>query len=134
MFRRHTLRCWAAQVLLVWLFCVGVGVAHACLASDTLAPAVAQGAGTLQADCHGLQAGDESPAWGDNCQDFCDKAQLSVPLHQQALDDAHALALPVLVCAAALPLPAAAAPPWRTERWPSVPTPPIPIALLRLTR
>jgi hypothetical protein len=135
MFRhRQPLRRWAALVLLLWLFGVGTGVAHACLA-----PSLAEwGEGSEAAaagDCHGAgqTAADERAAGKTNCQDFCDKAGVSIPPLKAALDDVLGAALLFPAVAAVAPVPALApvqaAVPRRDGGW----APPIRIALLRLT-
>lgn len=90
MFRnRQFLRRWAARVLALWLFGIGIGVANACLTTG----------GALQADHRGAQGEmmavhSDSPSSHHgsmvtaNCQDFCSKVVVSAPILKSALDDA----------------------------------------------
>ena len=96
MFRhRQQLRRWAARVLLVWLFGVGTGVAHACLSSNPAQPsgpaaahatgevmahhgaaAVAQPLGSAQAQADEGAPGEQGPAARSSCVDYCEKASI----------------------------------------------------------
>lgn len=117
MFRhRLQLRRWAARVLLLWLFGVGVGVANACAfaigfdrnehASGVVASHAGPSASAASGDAvhHGSHAEthddgdlDHQGAPGQsNCKEFCDKASVSIPPQQSVLDDAHGHALPAL--------------------------------------
>jgi len=141
---RHRLqrRCWAALVLALWLFGVGVGVAHACLAPGALQP-VGPVAAHLSVGDLPHAGPDQAAADGDahcqpgqaahsNCQDFCDKARVSVPTLKSALDAAQGHALSLLAVAVVLPVSAHEPVPWLAPRRDGVRAPPIPIAFLRL--
>ncbi|MBE0546782.1 MAG: hypothetical protein IH627_03795 [Rubrivivax sp.] len=149
---RQRLRRWAAHVLLVWLFGVGVGVANACLAPTVVGlPEVGSGsAAGIQASHHqgaavpkalhhaagpnqNVDAPDHrEPAAGSNCQDFCAKATVSMPPLKSALDDVQACALPPHAMSTALAVPALPwVQPWVPRR-DGVRALPIPIAFLRL--
>jgi hypothetical protein len=154
MFRhRHQVRRWAARVLLLWLFGLGAGIAHACLTpSPTAVAAVAVAVADEALAPHHHAAADPAshhrhlaPSAQDgladhhgtiaktNCQDFCSKATVSIPSLKSALDDVHAHALMATVfTTTALPLPAFAAMPLWVPRRDGVKAPPIPIAFLRL--
>lgn len=143
MFRpRHQLRQWAACVLLLWLCGLGVGVANACLSPAAMQPGdagatrvAAQGLhGLASLPCHHADPADDpaSPV-KSNCQDFCEKASVSM-LPKSALDAAHGAALPCIVAAIVLPMPAFAPALEWVPRREGVPAPPIPIAFVRLTR
>jgi len=129
MFRhRQTLRRWAAQVLLLWLFGLVSGVVHACVLP-------------VPEHCHEVDAAalDEGTAVPlgvvakSNCADFCDKAHLSIPISKAALDDALAHALPPPAVRPMVPGPAYAPDrPWLPHREAAHP-PPVAIAFLRLT-
>lgn len=139
MFRhRQPLRRWATLVLLLWLFGVGTGVAHACLAPSLVATGEGSEAAPAQAPaidaCHGaghLDAGERATG-KTNCQDFCDKASVSIPPLKAALDDVLGAALLFPAVAAVVPVPDIAPVqvglPRRDGGW----APPIRIALLRL--
>lgn len=128
---RNQRRRWAARMLLVWLFGVFAGLAHACVpgsALDHLAPAAV----IEHAASHGQQH-DGSETDDPNCQEFCALASLAVPSQSTGLDK---LELPAI--APGFPPPALApAPPLRlqcVDRPPGSGAPPIPIliAFLRL--
>lgn len=150
MFRhRQQLRRWAARLLFLWLFGVGIGIANACLVvpgmvmsapshawrvADAMAP---------QAQGHerGMpgQAADDQSALAEpdsqdqpNCVDCCDKASASTPLLKSALDglQSHVAVPPAM--ATALPMPAFAPLQLWVPRRDGVPAPAIPIAFLRL--
>lgn len=114
MFRhRQQLRRWAARTLLVWLFGIATGVAQACLAPSPMErggqqsePAVEVEAGHGKAaqasELHhesyptqhaGVLGHDGSPV-KSNCQDFCEKATVSIPPLKSALDKVQGHALP----------------------------------------
>jgi len=139
MFRhRQPLRRWATLVLLLWLFGVGAGVAHACLAPSLVAPGEGSEATPAQVaavdGCHGSAQGhaDDGVPGKTNCQDFCDKASVSIPPLKAALDDVLGAALLFPSVAAVVPVsafaPVQAGVPRRDGVW----APPIHIALLRL--
>lgn len=149
MFRhRQPLRRWAAFALLLWLFGVGAGVAHACLTLGLSAPgngpdgsatrsevvhedtAVAASAG-----CHGAGQAhhDDGVPGKTNCQDFCDKASVSIPPLKAALDDVLGAALLFPAVAGVVPVPALAPVQAWVPRRSGVGAPPIHIAFLRLT-
>lgn len=154
MFRhRQHLRRWAARVLLMWLFGVGAGLANACLAPSFAEVPNVHSAQELASDSpsigttlteharehdgsgpHQHEAAQDQPSSSSkaNCQDFCDKASVSIPPLKTALDDAHGLGFPPPVVVIDLPLPAFTPVqswvPCRDGMW----APPIPIAFLRL--
>ena len=154
MFRhRQQLRRWAARVLLMWLFGVGAGVANACITTGQVAPAVAVASHLVAvADAHHnvvshdhVQAdGGSLPSQIDdvpthlgnlskaNCQDFCDKATVSIPPLKSALDDVQSHAVIAVTAVTVLPMPAFAPVQLRVPRRDGVQAPPIPIAFLRL--
>ena len=131
MFRhRSQLRRWAAQVLLLWLFGIGAGLANACFAAGVAQP---QGHCDAMRAAQGVpHAGHESAPAKTNCQDFCEKSTISIPPLKLALDhaDAGAVSFPMV----AVLFTAAVAEP--AERWVPRPdgglAPPITIAFLRL--
>ena len=156
MFRhRLQLRRWAARMVVLWLFGVGVGIANACLVphvvglpGDTVrafaaADASNGGAGTdRDARQHGAhhahddQGADHADHGGSaaasNCHDFCDKVAFSILPLKSTLDHMHGHALPPSAASTAAPL---APMPWvqtwmprRDGAW----APPIPISFLRL--
>ena len=95
---RRRLRRWAAQVLLVWLFGLAMGVANACALgeqahhrSDAATPF---GADAVQKHQHGDEQGDLAKV---NCLDFCEKPSLGAPQLKVVGDGLAALgfALPV---------------------------------------
>jgi hypothetical protein len=154
MFRhRQQLRRWAARVLLLWLFGLGAGIANACLTSvptNAASPAVALAVDTfaqhhdatahdgshhehLASAAHDGLAGHHGTIAKTNCQDFCDKATVSIPPLKTALDDvrAHALIATVFTTTA-LPMPAFAPVQLWVPRREGVQAPPISIAFLRL--
>lgn len=112
MFRhRLSLRRWAACVLLLWLLGVGFGVAHACMAPAGGAPDAGLIASQAQ-DCgHGEVApgadGDAGVSHVDqlNCQNLCDKAQVSISQLKSALDGPHGAALPPPAVLTTVPMP-----------------------------
>lgn len=101
MFRdRRRLRRWAAQVLLVWLFGIATGIAHACAlrlghqAVDHRYEATAVAADHEAKPSHGHdESGAGEPA---NCLDFCEKSSVTAPSLKLKLDqgsDLHAIAV-----------------------------------------
>jgi hypothetical protein len=134
MFRhRRQLRLWAAQVLFLWLFGITAAVANACMGPGEPSALAGAHAGA----CHGQpQASmDHHPAAPEksNCQDFCDKASVSIPPLKWMLDDMQLHALSLSVVAVVVPVPAFEWPAWRVPRRDVLRAPPIPIAFLRLT-
>lgn len=155
MFRhRRQLRRWAALALLLWLFGVGTGIANACL---TAGPAAAGDAFAgrfvpLAGSHHEAASHDDARADGavfashgaegqmhhrgpatKNCQDFCDKAAVSIPPLKSSLDDIQFHAVIATGVATVLPVPAfAPARSWVLPRRDGVLAPPISIAFLRL--
>jgi hypothetical protein len=134
MFRHRTqLRRIAAQVLLLWLFGIGAGLANACFAAGAAEPLGHCDAMRAAEAVHhqGTSGHDGAPA-KTNCQDFCEKSTISIPPLKLALDhaDAGAISFPTV---AVLLIPAASEP---AERWVPRPdgglAPPITIAFLRL--
>ena len=95
---RRRLRRWAAQVLLVWLFGLAMGVANACALGEQahhrseLATAAASDA--VQKHHHGNEQGDPAKV---NCLEFCEKASIAAPQLKLVGDGLAALgfALPV---------------------------------------
>lgn len=95
---RRRLRRWAAQVLLVWLFGLAMGVANACALGEQahhrseLATAAASDA--VQKHQHGNEQGDPAKV---NCLEFCEKASIAAPQLKLVGDELAALgfALPV---------------------------------------
>ena len=142
MFSRHQpLRRWAALALLLWLFGIGAGVAHACLAPNLVAPGhEANESATLveaegdHAGCHPTGQGhaDEGVQVKTNCQDFCDRASVSIPPLKAALDDVLGAALLFLAVAAVVPIPALAPVLHAVPRRDGALAPPVVIAFLRL--
>ena len=95
---RRRLRRWAAQVLLVWLFGLAMGVANACALgepvhhrSDAATTAASQ---TAQKHHHGDEQGDAAKV---NCLEFCEQSSIGAPQLKVAGDALAALglALPV---------------------------------------
>ena len=145
--RRHLHR-WTCRLVVLWLFGIAAGVAHACLAADLartdvqqLAAAVTLGttaapAGQVHPGAHQAAAA-AGPAYGAsdctvNCQNFCVKSSLSIPTVKTAGDDAGGHGLPPPAVLAGLPMPDAPA----AQRWTlgleGGHAPPITIAFLRL--
>lgn len=150
---RQQLRRWAGLWLFLWLFSVGSSVANACLSSDAVTPVrtliegsavkstpdqevpAQQGghdhAGSAAHQHDGVPDHHSSPAKA-NCKDFCDRASVSVPTFKSSLDDLQGhVALPPAVVLVMPATPAQPAPMWVLHPI-DVPTPPIPIAYLRL--
>ena len=95
---RRRLRRWAAQVLLVWLFGLAMGVANACALgeqahhrSDAATTAVLD---LVQKHQHGNEQRDLAKV---NCLDFCEKSSVGAPQLKVVGDGLAALgfALPV---------------------------------------
>jgi hypothetical protein len=95
---RRRLRRWAAQLLLVWLFGLAMGVANACALGEpahhrsdaaTTAAVVA-----VQKHQHGNEKADPAKV---NCLDFCEKSSIAAPQLKVVGDGLAALgcALPV---------------------------------------
>jgi hypothetical protein len=121
---RNQIRRWAARVLLLWLLGLGIGVAHACLAPAAArsagpqmasavgqpspsAPAVAAEASQFGAHHAQHEAGQARPSSvvKSNCQDFCDKARVTIPPLKATPGDMPGLALPPAAVAVVLPAP-----------------------------
>ena len=149
---RRQVRRWAARVLLLWLFGIGAGLAHACLAANGAQPAgrgvaypvaahiTDADAAEAPSDAHhasqevlhpGSPCHDEAPG-KTNCQDFCDKSSMSIPPLKLALDHADASALPPPAAAMLCAVPVAEPASWWVPRRDGGLAPPIPIAFLRL--
>ncbi len=147
---RNQIRRWAARVLLLWLLGLGIGVAHACLAPaagsagpqmasavgqpSSSAPAVAAEASHLGAH-HGLHDGGQaqpSSLAKSNCQDFCDKARVTIPPLKAAPGDIPGLALPPAAVAVVLPAPVFQPVQLALPRRDGVATLPIALAFVRL--
>jgi hypothetical protein len=95
---RRRLRRWAAQVLLVWLFGLAVGVANACALGEA-AHHRSNAATTTATDAglkhqHGHEQADPAKV---NCLDFCEKSSIAAPQLKVVGDGLAALgfALPV---------------------------------------
>ena len=74
---RRRLRRWAAQVLLVWLFGLAMGVANACALGDQVHhTATATVSHDSPQHHHGSEQGD--PAQVD-CLDFCERSSIAAP-------------------------------------------------------
>lgn len=74
---RRRLRRWAAQVLLVWLFGLAMGVANACALEESAHHhADAEVTASLPAHHHGDEQGDSGKV---NCLDFCEKSSIGAP-------------------------------------------------------
>lgn len=99
MFRdRRRLRLWAAQVLLVWLFGLAMGVANACALGEPAhhrsEVATTPAFDAVQKHQHGNEQGDLAKV---NCLDFCEKSSVGAPQLKVVCDGLAALgfALPV---------------------------------------
>jgi len=95
---RRRLRQWAAQVLLVWLFGLAMGVANACALGEPVHHG-SEVATTLATDAvqkhqHGNEQTDLAKV---NCLDFCEKSSIGAPQLKVVGDGLAALgfALPV---------------------------------------
>jgi hypothetical protein len=146
--RRQQLRRWALRVLWVWLFGLGLGVAHACLAAQQFAGGgdALQGNAAVQAadfaaaptgcEHHSVTAperelSDSSPK--SNCESFCERAGVTMPPQKSVLDNYPFDVLPppmvaALVVPASVDVSADVGAPRRDGARPL----PIPIAFLRL--
>ncbi len=151
MFRhRQQLRRWAARVLLLWLFGIGAGVVNACITTAPTA-AVASHIVSVVDTHHDVAAHDHAQAASSgppsqsieapghlgnlskaNCQDFCDKATVSIPPLKSALDDIQSHSVIAMTAMTVLPMPAFAPVQLRVPRRDGVQAPPISIAFLRL--
>lgn len=95
---RRRLRRWAAQVLLVWLFGLAMGVANACALGEPAHhhsdAATTTAADAVQKHDHGNEQGDLAKV---NCLDFCEKSSIGAPQLKVVGDGLAALsfALPV---------------------------------------
>lgn len=146
---RQQLRRWAARLLFLWFFGVGIGIANACLVVPGMVMSAASHAWRVS-DAMVLQSqGDEQAVTGQaaddqsaravpdsqdrpNCVDCCDDASASTPLLKSALDGlkGHAAVPPAM--ASVLPVPAFAPLQLRMPRRDHVPASAIPIAFLSL--
>lgn len=92
---RRRLRRWAAQVLLVWLFGLAMGVANACaLGESAHHRSEAETVTSLPEHHHGDEQGDAAKV---HCLDFCEKSSIGAP-QLTVVDDgltAFGFALPV---------------------------------------
>lgn len=92
---RRRLRRWAAQVLLVWLFGLAMGVANACALGESAHHGDGETvAASTPAHHHDDEQGDAAKV---NCQDFCAKSSIAAP-QLKLVDDGFAalgFALPV---------------------------------------
>ena len=150
---RRQLRLWAARVLLMWLFGLGMGVANACLTTGQAEPvtatasrlvAVAEALGDLALHDHAAADGGFLPSHGadapahhgslakTNCQDFCSKAPISVPPLKSVLDDVQSHAVIATAAVTVVPMPALAPVQLWLPRRDGVRDLPMPIAFLRL--
>ena len=107
---RRQLRSWAARVLALWLFGLGIGLANSCMAAsvpvasargDASASSVAAEARAQSAvrpsdhsHAHEINQGDQGNqgSYGGgqdktNCQDFCDKVSISLAVTKSAITD-----------------------------------------------
>ena len=132
---RQFLRRWAAHVLVLWLFGIGIGVANACLTTAAAPKADRRGA---QVEMLVVRSDSSSGHHGSlvtaNCQDFCGKVAVSVPILKSALDDAPVMpAIPLLSSAAIAAMAPVSQPAqqWVLRRDGGPPSS-IPIAYLRL--
>jgi hypothetical protein len=97
---RRRLRRWAAQVLLVWVFGLAMGVANACALGELAHhedggdTAVAMGKHD-----HHRHAGHDGDQGKVNCLDFCEKSSVGAPKLKVADDGAAKVGLPALVSA-----------------------------------
>jgi hypothetical protein len=154
MFRhRQQLRRWAARVLFLWLFGLGASMANACLTAGPAEPVVATVSHLVTAAeahhdvaSHGhVQGADAAlPSHSTevavhqgsfakaNCQDFCEKATVSISPLKSALDDVQAHAAIATTAATVLLMPAFAPVRLWVPRRDGVQGPPILIAFLRL--
>lgn len=155
MFRNsRQLRRWAARVLLVWLFGVGLGVANACWAGIHFQPgavhpasaAAQQVAGGEEAtpECalHGASQADAQQDGGpgpghdgqarSNCKTYCDGFSVSITPLKTSLDNMPAHAMPVATTSLAAPVAGASPVHLLMSRRDPGPATPITIAFLRL--
>ena len=95
---RRRIRRWAAQVLLVWLFGLVMGLANACALGESAhhrnEAATTAASDAVQQHQHGNEQGDLAKV---NCLDFCEKSSIGVPQSKVVSDGLAALglALPV---------------------------------------
>ena len=74
---RRRLRRWAAQVLLVWLFGLAMGMANACALGESAHHHAGVSAATGASEHHhGDEQGEPAKV---NCLDFCDKSSIGAP-------------------------------------------------------
>lgn len=96
MFRdRRSLRRWAVQLLVVWLFGVVMGVANACSLGESAHHSIdLAAAADSPAHHHGDEHGDIAKV---NCLDFCEKSSIGVPQLKVVADPFAALGFAVPV-------------------------------------
>jgi hypothetical protein len=101
---RRRLRRWAAQVLLVWLFGLAMGVANACaLGESAHHRGDAKAAIGIAEHHYGDERGDSTKV---NCLDFCEKSSVGAPLLKIGDDGSVlGLAMPVSATLAVCDLP-----------------------------
>lgn len=154
MFRhRNQRRRWAASVAFVWLVALGIGLANACLSSGAGTPvgislegSAAESAqhqkaaaqkewqGHAGASDHRFDdtGGHDSSPEKVNCNDFCDRASISVLRFEPSPDDCQGCAVfPAAVVLLMPATPAQRVATWAPEHM-GVAAPPIFIAYLRL--
>ncbi|MBI5716330.1 MAG: hypothetical protein HZC37_01430 [Burkholderiales bacterium] len=95
MFSNRRLCRWAVRVLLVWLFGLAMGVAHACaLGESTHQHSTAGDAANVSSSQHDDEEHDLALA---NCLDFCEKSSVGVPKLKLIDDSSANSALPAAV-------------------------------------
>lgn len=96
-FHSRHLRRWAAQMLLVWLLGLAVGIANACAVADA-GKAAAPASGHVPAHSHGHHADADDDGCDDSgkiaCHSFCEKSSTSIP---RVLSDHDKPLIPVAV-------------------------------------
>ena len=91
---RRNLRRWTIQVLLVWVFGIAAGIAHACALrladhhhhDGAIATAAGHAADHASVTHRHAEAPQDDGAAQANCLDFCDKSTVSVPSLRFKLD------------------------------------------------
>ncbi|MDO9286448.1 MAG: hypothetical protein Q7U26_16250 [Aquabacterium sp.] len=138
-------------MLFLWLFGLGASIANACITAGPVEPVVATVSHLVAAveahqsvAPHDHGAIEALPAQSAaaavhqgsfakaNCQDFCEKATVSIPPLKSALDDAQSHVAVTTTAMTALPIPAFAPVRLWVPRRDGVQAPPIHIAFLRL--
>jgi hypothetical protein len=151
MFRhQQQLRRWAFRVLVVWLFGLGLGVAHACLAAQQFSGGGGsiQGKAELQAgdsaaapegcEHHAVAARDTSPQDPDasasksNCESYCERAGVTIPPQKSAFDNDQFHVLPPPMATLSVPASFDVAAELQAPRRDGARPLPIPIFFLRL--